>query len=912
MRSSIFAILPLVGLCLMLGIRAETAFPDDSKASAAAAPYSVRLCQPRNANLWIKSQSIVVGAAGKESWHAQYIYNADRTSAGIFNSAEGVFSATLGTIPGITVKPGVFVRAEPTFTFKSAKGVTPAVSVTLNESTQTISISATAETFADHIPGTFHNVVTLGGVEYVLDIALDAKGKFTATKGYKTSAFVVGSAKVSIKSPGQDSAQFKLYMGDPAFQFPGASTAKTVRFRVTNSKGALILDKDFTSIATFAKGKLSTGKDTAAPFGKFSYDTVKGTMSVGFSKATFTGLLKLSEENVRVDAIIGDITYSTYVTLFAAKTGLYSTTMGKGSGPISSALRPSVSTTVPKDGTANVATNQKISASFSTPMDPTTINVGSFTLQQGGTFVAGTVSLIGSTATFTPSTALVPNASYTATIKTSAKDLTGNILFHDYYWCFTTGSTTDTTPPTVLSTIPANSATNVAINSQLSAAFSEAMDPATLNSSTFTVTQGVTPVAGAVTYAAVGNTVTFKPTSNLAPSMQFTATLTTGATDLAGNPLTGNVVWTFTTGTQTDTTPPTVTSTIPLDKAVNVAVNQTINATFDKSMDPTTINTSNFTLTEQGVPPIDGKVSYDATSHIATFTPASSLTPSTLYTATLTVGNKDTAGNALAADKVWTFTTGTQAGPNPIVLTAIAPYGTFGGGAGMTNQGTLTVVNGDIGTTGASTTVTGFHDNVGDIYTETTLNAGKVNGRIYTNGPPPGGAGVGGNAQTFAIASQAAMDANKLFNDLSPASMPGGTDPGAGQLGGLTLAPGIYQSASGTFQITGSDLTLDAKGDTNATWVFQMAASLTVGGPGAPRNVILINGAQAKNVYWRCGSAATINAAGGGTMVGTIFAASGVTFSTAGNVAIVTLNGRAISLNASTTLVNTVINVPAP
>ena len=91
-----------------------------------------------------------------------------------------------------------------------------------------------------------------------------------------------------------------------------------------------------------------------------------------------------------------------------------------------------------------------------------------------------------------------------------------------------------------------------------------------------------------------------------------------------------------------------------------------------------------------------------------------------------------------------------------------------------------------------------------------------------------------------------------------------------------------------------------------------MGASLTVGGPGAPRSVIMINGAQAKNVFWQVGSSATINAAGGGTMVGTIIASAGVTFSTSGNVTLVTLNGRALGLNASTTLVNTVINVPAP
>jgi hypothetical protein len=89
-----------------------------------------------------------------------------------------------------------------------------------------------------------------------------------------------------------------------------------------------------------------------------------------------------------------------------------------------------------------------------------------------------------------------------------------------------------------------------------------------------------------------------------------------------------------------------------------------------------------------------------------------------------------------------------------------------------------------------------------------------------------------------------------------------------------------------------------------------MASSLTIGAPGFPRSIILINGAQAANVYWQVGSAATINPGGGGVVVGTIIASSGVVVSTAGSSITTTINGRAIGLNASVTLVNTVINVP--
>jgi uncharacterized repeat protein (TIGR02543 family) len=244
----------------------------------------------------------------------------------------------------------------------------------------------------------------------------------------------------------------------------------------------------------------------------------------------------------------------------------------------------------------------------------------------------------------------------------------------------------------------------------------------------------------------------------------------------------------------------------------------------------------------------------------------------------------------------------------PSILGDAALFGAFGGGAGITNQGLNTVINnGSIGTTGASTLITGFHDGTtADVYTETPLNKGNVKGRIYTAPPAPG------DATSFAMALKGLADATTAYNSISPAAKPGGSDPGAGELGGLTLQPGVYKSAGSTFQITNGDLVLDAKGDPNAQWIFQTAAGLTVGiaGPAGARSVKLINGALAKNVYWYVGSAAVINAAGGGVMTGTIISKAGVTFSTAGNAVQTVLNGRALSLVASVTMVNTTINVP--
>ena len=102
------------------------------------------------------------------------------------------------------------------------------------------------------------------------------------------------------------------------------------------------------------------------------------------------------------------------------------------------------------------------------------------------------------------------------------------------------GGSTDTTPPTVSSTSPADSATGVAINAAITATFSEAMTASTLTTA-FTIAG----VPGAVTYS--GTTATFTPTSSLASNTPYTATITTGVKDAAGNALANNHTWSFTT-----------------------------------------------------------------------------------------------------------------------------------------------------------------------------------------------------------------------------------------------------------------------------------------------------------------------------------------------------------------------------
>lgn len=591
---------------------------------------------------------------------------------------------------------------------------------------------------------------------------------------------------------------------------------------------------------------------------------------------------------------------------------------------------PAVTSTDPANGSTNVPLNEKITATFNQPMNGTTILAsGTFTVAAtGGAAVAGVVTYDSpsNTAIFTPAANLAASTQFTATITTAAQNPGGTAFANNYVWNFTTGAALDATAPTVTVTNPASAAVNVPLNQKVLATFSEAMDPATISAAgtvTVVTTIGAVPVAGTVTYNPPSRSVVFAPTANLAANTQYTATISVAAKDLAGNALIAGPVanpWNFTTGASANAVAPTITTSNPANAATGVPINNSVSATFSAAMDPSTINNASFALTNTlTAAPVSGLVTYDPASHIATFTPSANLAASTQYTATVASSVQDQSGNFLvpgAAANPWSFTTGTTtaATPQAVNLASASTFGSIGSSAGITNQGLLTVVNGDIGTTGASTIVTGFHDaGVGCIYTETPLNKGAVNGKIYTAAPPPTvGCPSEGTASTASTATQALADANTAYNNLTPATLPGGTDPGAGQLGGLTLFPGIYAAAGGSFLITGSDLTLDAQNNPNAVWVFQMASTLGVGDPGTPRNVILINGAQAKNIFWQVGSSATINAAGGGTMVGTIIAFDGITFSTAGNVALTKLNGRALGLNASVTMVNTVINVPAP
>ena len=207
-------------------------------------------------------------------------------------------------------------------------------------------------------------------------------------------------------------------------------------------------------------------------------------------------------------------------------------------------IAPTVVFTSPVNGAADVHVNQKVSVAFSKDMDPATFTSETFSLKQGGTPVAGEVTLTDATATFAPAREFVKGKTYTALVTTRAKDLSGNSLASNYMWEFTAGQAASTTPPIVTFTSPVNGDTATPVKQKVNAAFSENMDPATINAATFTLKQGNTPVAGKVTSSA--SNAAFTPARNFGNGKVYTATIKTGAKDLAGNALENDYVWSFT------------------------------------------------------------------------------------------------------------------------------------------------------------------------------------------------------------------------------------------------------------------------------------------------------------------------------------------------------------------------------
>jgi hypothetical protein len=406
--------------------------------------------------------------------------------------------------------------------------------------------------------------------------------------------------------------------------------------------------------------------------------------------------------------------------------------------------------------------------------------------------------------------------------------------------------------PTILVVPQTN---GVGINRAVAVVFSTAMDPASINTSSFMVAG----VSGTVTYDIANKIAAFRPAADLAPGTMYNATITTAARDVSGTPLAAPFNFSFTTRTTKDTSPPEIFAINVAAGATCVPQDQKISVTFDEQMDSLTINPGTFFI--EGVA---GAVTYNVLSQTATFAPSAMLAANTTFTITVTTGAKDLGGVPLAAPFHQTFTTGPCKGGG-VAAVALCPFiGNFAvlAGSTVTNTGP-TMITGDVGVNPGSA-VTGF--------------------------PPGLASGAIHKADGAAAQAQAALTAGYI----DAAGRSGGTTV-AGDLVGKTFTAGVYKSTS-SLALSG-DVTLDAQGDPAAVFIFQISSTLTTG---SGSHVILANGAKACNVFWQVGSSATLGT--NSVFKGNILALTSITITTGVN-----LQGRALARNGAVTLDSDVI-----
>ena len=691
---------------------------------------------------------------------------------------------------------------------------------------------------------------------------------------------------------------------------------------------------------------------------------------------------------------------------------------------------PLVVSTIPIDKAINVPLNQIISATFNEKMNPATITQESFTVQQGATTnaglksamldvaVAGTVTYNNLTATFTPSSPLLPNTVYTGRVKTAAKDLLNQALQADYVWTFTTIAQVLVSPlpltgGTIIGAGTFNQESQVTVTATAASGF------------VFTNwTENGTVVSTNSTYqfAMVGNRVLIANFSQqyrvIISSLPDLGGTTTGAgsfnpgssVTVTATPNTGYTFVNWTEGINIVSTEATYTS--PLNASRTLVANFALNI-IGLSLDvvanngsvlknPNLLTYSNGATVVLTATPNSGYIftswSGDATGSVSPLTVTMNSNKNitanfALIGSSLSLDVVANNGSVLKNPDLLTYANGATvvltATPNsgyiftswsgdvtgsvsPLTVTMNANKNITANfaiiGSGLTldvianngsvlkNPNLLTYANGATVQLTA-TPNSGFKftswsgDATGSVSPLTvTMNANKnitanFTADIINPGSPAGidlgsagnfailaGSGVSntgvtthiiGDVGAFPTATMNGLLAGNVdgilytaadpivglaktalttaYNDAQSRSLNAISLPG--QLGGLTLAPGLYVNSS-TSGISGTGangiLTLDAGGDANAVWIFKMGSTFVTD---AGTSIVLAGGAQAKNIYWSVGTSATLGT--NSIFYGNILADQAITLTTGA-----TLYGRALTRIAAVTLDSSTITKP--
>lgn len=335
-------------------------------------------------------------------------------------------------------------------------------------------------------------------------------------------------------------------------------------------------------------------------------------------------------------------------------------------------IPPTIQSTLPANGTVGVELTQDVTITFSEAMNKTATQ-SAFSFVGGGATVAGSITWQTGNATlvFSPSQILAYNTKYFANVSTGASDIAGNKLQSQFSTSFTTKSTIDTVPPSVTDVYPASGSTGVSTRPTVIVTFSEIMNiSATSNSIHLSSTDGV--VNGDLSWMDFNTTAHFTPSTDLFSSKTYTITVEQSARDLAGNNMTGRFTSTFVTeANATDTTKPTIQSTVPLGGSTEVEITQNVAVFFSEQMNKTSVEAV-FSM-QNGSLSVGGSFSWDSQGTSCTFTPYRVLGYSSTYIVTIGATAKDVAGNMMAASYSLSFTTKSSNDVLPPTVTDVYP-----------------------------------------------------------------------------------------------------------------------------------------------------------------------------------------------------------------------------------------------